>query len=444
MWLRLEKVGSGYKGVTGKPLDVRKFNDMKELKLLFLLCFTLNICNGQWVKLSNDTIHYYSAIEFINSDTGFIAGIDWYNSNYVGVILRTMDGGDNWDTTRVDPGVWFMSMQFINDTLGYAGGQDGIIFKTTDMGNTWIYDYSCSLPEDVSNFIYTSHDTCFYQKFNGNLLITDSAGGACTFTGNSGLNSYYPGTGSLRFIDSQNGYISGGDGKFSKTTDGGLTWIPYNGNSSITLSTTYMTNSSHGVMVGTNGKTSVTQDGGSSWSLPVSISLFPILDIALKDSSFGYAVGGNDIFYYGSPNSDPQGFIWRTNDGGYTWGIEDSNSFDQLTAISIVNDSLAFAVGYRGLILRNSNLLFSSINDQADQSATINVFPNPILDQLNIIVDNTDVTEIIFFDITSRVLFRKQFTNKISLNTTHFVKGMYFYKISNKKGILKNGNVIKM
>ncbi len=64
-------------------------------------------------------------------------------------------------------------------------------------------------------------------------------------------------------------------------------------------------------------------------------------------------------------------------------------------------------------------------------------YPNPIVNNLNITINNNELSEIILYDITSRIILNREFTNSILINTEQLSKGIYFYEIKNKYN-LKN------
>lgn len=140
---------------------------MLKLKIVIFLCFLTTISMAQWVQLNNDTLNDYSSIFFLNADTGFVvgSGLGPVTQSYDGVILRTLDGGVTWDTTHIWPNL--MDVQFINSTVGFAGGQDGAIYKTTDMGNSWNFIGNVGNNFDFSNFYFFNEDSGLVQTFDG-------------------------------------------------------------------------------------------------------------------------------------------------------------------------------------------------------------------------------------------------------------------------------------
>ncbi len=76
------------------------------------------------------------------------------------------------------------------------------------------------------------------------------------------------------------------------------------------------------------------------------------------------------------------------------------------------------------------------IEEQTTTSEIIS-YPNPIVNNLNITINNNELSEIILYDITSRIILNREFTNSILINTEQLSKGIYFYEIKNKYN-LKN------
>ena len=71
------------------------------------------------------------------------------------------------------------------------------------------------------------------------------------------------------------------------------------------------------------------------------------------------------------------------------------------------------------------------------------VFPNPFHDNLSIEINNNEDHEIIFYDITSRILLQQKFTNFVLLNTEQFGKGIYIYEVWSNKNVCKKGKIVK-
>ncbi|MEP7168848.1 MAG: T9SS type A sorting domain-containing protein [Bacteroidota bacterium] len=70
-------------------------------------------------------------------------------------------------------------------------------------------------------------------------------------------------------------------------------------------------------------------------------------------------------------------------------------------------------------------------------------YPNPVTNELNIKTFDNGLSEIIIYDIASRKLFQNIFSKSVSLNTEQLSKGIYFYEIKKKNGLIQKGKVVK-
>jgi len=77
-----------------------------------------------------------------------------------------------------------------------------------------------------------------------------------------------------------------------------------------------------------------------------------------------------------------------------------------------------------------------------NKNTSIHVYPNPIINELNISINNNELSEIILYDIASRKILQQKFTHSVSLNTEHLAKGLYLYELLSRNGLCKKGKVI--
>ncbi|MEQ8266045.1 MAG: YCF48-related protein [Parvibaculum sp.] len=73
-----------------------------------------------------------TGVTFVNKDIGFAVGHD-------ATVIRTKDGGENWDLVYNDTEseMAFMTVYFEDENRGFAMGAFSFIVETTDGGNTW-------------------------------------------------------------------------------------------------------------------------------------------------------------------------------------------------------------------------------------------------------------------------------------------------------------------
>jgi len=233
------------------------------------------------------------------------------------------------------------------------------------------------------------------------------------------------------FPDSQIGYLAqsslGQIKSITKTSDGGITWndlpIPNN----LFPYSCYFFDTLSGIAVGRYGGISRTSDGGQTWTVPDSISNYTLYDIAFVNDSIGYIVGG---FTQYDISTVRKGIIFKTMDGGINWSMIDSSYFDGLTKLHFPSDSIGYAVGYNGIILKisNANSITTSVQN-VNESTRFNVFPNPAKTRITISPAKNSVLEI--YDKTGKLIWCESIynsLNRIEIDISFFAPGIYFIR----------------
>ncbi len=208
-------------------------------------------------KEVSNTTKRLSAIFFVNYDLGFIGGQD-------GVILKTTDGGENWTPQVYLPSEWWIDIFFINETTGYAvsyGG--GRIIKTTDSGATWTTVFhSTSANYHLKSVWFTDENHGFAAGADG-LILTTSDAGSNWIVRPSGTTEQLN---DVVFTNGQSGYIVGEHNILLKTTNGGVSWSTSNPYiQPLALTTITFVNESVGYICGEFYLVLVTNDGGNTW-----------------------------------------------------------------------------------------------------------------------------------------------------------------------------------
>ena len=154
--------------------------------------------------------------KFFSVDEGLITG------KTSGVIYRTTDGGDSWAGYQI-PGVssskTMYTFEFINENVGWTFGFASVAAKTTNSGQAWT---PITLTGITSNDnIYCAH------AFDENNLILGAKNGVIYRT-NDGLNFTSITIGNsnindIHFQDEDHGVAVNTDGNIYYTTNGGLT-----------------------------------------------------------------------------------------------------------------------------------------------------------------------------------------------------------------------------
>lgn len=409
------------------------------------------VCEAQWLTVLDSSNYRFSNVYFINNDTGFVCG------EKIGqpwsVIARTMDGGQTWSFSSGI--ISFMSIQFVNDSIGFAGGQDGYIYKTINLGATWNLYSTISPMNDHSAFYFINSLIGFTTSFSGILYKTIDGGLSWTYAFSSTGESYFPGTAKFFFVDTQIGYVSqsgqgqqGFNGKsISKTIDGGANWIDLPIPSNYNPYSCFFFDSLSGFSVGAHGKVTKTNDGGLTWTTPDSICPFPLYDIVFVNDSIGYITGGyNDYEYFGSNN----GIVFKTIDRGNTWQIMDSTFSNGLTKMHFPSPSVGYAVGMGGVVLKltEANSPYTKITQLTNFISSITLYPNPTKGIFNIESTAVKLTSIKIMNVMGKVIKNYEFGIKNVSNTTidmsNESKGIYFVQtIDEKKNVVNKKIVIQ-
>lgn len=90
-------------------------------------------------------------------------------------IIRSTDGGFNWDIVNSVSGIEYHEILFINDSTGFVTGDSGILLKTTDTGLTWS-TINTGVTESLYSIDIASDGYGFAVGFNGTIIRTEDYG----------------------------------------------------------------------------------------------------------------------------------------------------------------------------------------------------------------------------------------------------------------------------
>ncbi|MCX6146385.1 MAG: YCF48-related protein [Candidatus Kapabacteria bacterium] len=298
----------------------------------------------------------YSGIKFIDSNNGFICGHNKGDSSKHAFLLKTSDGGINWDTNFVLSNSSFdnefSAFSYVNSQIAYVVGYKKsilkadsatfykpLLYKTTNGGKNWV---NITINLGISN---------------------------CTFN-------------DMKFVDANKGWIVGQNDSLNsrlilKTEDGGLTWarqldekkafgIGYMHQisliDSLNLFATGTDNRNRELLMNTT-------DGGANWSSNGNFpfKLTELQGLYFTDNLNGILCGEVSV----GRSEDNFQIIIKTSDGGVTWdsvySIKNQLTHNdnignyyvvktfKLYEASFVNANKGFLVGKYGNVLTTSN-----------------------------------------------------------------------------------------
>lgn len=86
---------------------------------------------SNWNKYSGTLPTFYPyALDFVNTNTGWMAGYGYQHSAYSGSIMRTNDGGNTWYMQSVEDPDYLYHMVMVDSDNGWAAGKAGTIQRT--------------------------------------------------------------------------------------------------------------------------------------------------------------------------------------------------------------------------------------------------------------------------------------------------------------------------
>lgn len=428
----------------------------KLLKITFTLFFTVIIIFGFALPL-NPAGNWYQQIMpnlgskqitdiiFLDSLNGFAIASRNVNPDSSS-ILRTTNGGDNWQIVQTLTSRKFSRIKFINSLTGFISGGSGsgtpYLYKTIDGGNSWNVVTGATLGNAFwEDMAVLNEDTIWLvdaNSLNGGVFRTTNGGASWEQQLNIGSQN----PSHIYFYDNDTGYTA--DNVLYKTVNSGLNWFPIPGGG---FSDMYFINNQTGwKAAGTMKKTT---DGGASWidqTLPQGGNIL-ISQIVKFDN-----VGNDTIWGVGSTimtGSGNRGTICRTTNGGSNWQfqIPDSNiNIFQYQNIDFIKPLVGWAyTGASGVhtTAGGDPVWITGIQQISSQIPTVyklyQNYPNPFNPVTNIkyaVKRETSNVKLVIFDINGKEIFKlvdkeqSAGTYEVDWNASTYSSEVYFYSLS--------------
>jgi photosystem II stability/assembly factor-like uncharacterized protein len=302
-----------------------------------------------------------------------LLGIHAINSQNVwavgdsGVIIHSIDGGANWTFIPSGTTERLMTVEFINPDTGWVAGDDNglvtTLLRTTDGGLTWqsqSLQGGGALPMYDIDFIEGTRDDTLRGFITGGLgytYITKDFGANWNKVRFNCENTFW----SMCMVNQDTGYFVGEPSTAHPytimwTPDGGTTWIQQTNPTTRNLRGVCFGSDQRGVAAGLVGTILSTSDGGTTW-ISRSNFVYRWESVFLTGSGRAWAVG-----QYGK--------IAYSNDWGYTWELQESGATAELWEVFFINENEGWIVGgdpgQPGVILHTTNSGITDIGDRND------------------------------------------------------------------------------
>lgn len=352
-------------------LEIPKSIIMINSKILSitLLIFTSTIIYSQDWILQNPfgRIGKIQSIDFTEQGVGYAVGQN-------GLIVTTENFGEIW-TLREPPQLLNNRAVNIVDgsdgNIAYIGGQS--TYKTIDRGLTW---QRLSIPiSNVVDIFELNEDNIFFASVQGKVYKTIDGGDSFIE-----IPVPYGRYESVYFIDQLNGWITGSidsEGKILQTTDGGMTWT-ISSQSYDFIGRIKFLDAQIGFFHASEGLYKTT-DGGLNWDIILDASSIDHMAIYDEDNiwvawGIGFqktndggltwsghtsAVKSPEYIYLHDLNNIWMGgsttSIHHSSDGGLSWSDQIPGNKSTLHSIQFYNDQIGYAGNTDGQILKTIN-----------------------------------------------------------------------------------------
>jgi photosystem II stability/assembly factor-like uncharacterized protein len=308
-------------------------------RFVAILCLTASLTAPMfaqsWTRQNiqrKDTVFY--GMSFPDKQHGFVVGTD-------GVMFRTTDAGTTWVNQDLGTTMKLTAVSFVTPSVGFIVGELGTILKTTDGGDHW-----SPLDAKTKATFFTVH---FFDEDSG---FVAGQGGALLYTNDKGANwvskdakfdanNIY----GLSFPTKKIGYACGNAGNVSKTTNGGITWQSQNSGFKFSILAISFGNANIGTIVGDGGVIRHTTNGGRNWVeqlATVPLTSYPLYAVQHVDSTRAYIAGWIGMILY-KDEKDP---YWTALDNGYA---------DPLNCIHFFNQKEGYVGGWNCTVLKTTN-----------------------------------------------------------------------------------------
>ncbi|WP_222165041.1 YCF48-related protein [Edaphocola aurantiacus] len=394
----------------------------KHVSLLAVMLSPLSVSAG-WTKLNTATTKDLNTIHFLNNNLGFVAGKD-------GVMLKTSNAGTSWSSLSTSFGEDINTIFFTDENTGWIAGKDGKIKKTSNGGSTWVAQ-NTGTDEDINSIHFINANQGIAAGDKGLVLVT--VNGGTTWT-NYSLVAAGSGSGSdddgiellnVQWTNTSTAYISGKDGYFAMSTNGGHTWTQQASGTTADLEGMHFYNATTGYVCYQTGGVRKTNGSGSFTSVTAATSK-DLSSIFFVTATNGWTVG-------------KEGRIQHTTNSGSSWTAENiSTVTSDLNDVYFPTETSGFIAGDDGIVLRyepGSNPNPTAVQELDAATSGIVVYPNPFSTAINLELSHTAFTQenitLTVTNLIGQIVYAQKLAHarQISIPAVTWPAGTYFITV---------------
>ncbi len=389
--------------------------------------------NAQWYQVNTNTTENLYDIFFVDSLEGYCVGgsDDLGTPQSTGVILKTMDGGENWNLIFSKDSLTIKSIAVVdifgNKKLYAYGAKNGVSHLISTVVNTTFQNWSI-VPINYFpiNIAINQQNIFFVDGVDDNKIKILSNGILSTIINQSNIPVFgISETGLIYLNNSVDSLFFSHDNELNVTTLNYHQFFTVFGQNQITNSAIKIIGDTI-IIKGTYPSSIVySLDNGGNWYY-----------------NYGGGEGKSLIIETGQIislhlNSNN---IFTSNDFGQNW-VEDIVSGANFTNVGYSKyDGSTFALGKNGVIYKNTNLLTLGINETGLK--VINIYPNPAKNILQVEnLTNEKIIGIKLFNINGKLIKEYfNFYNKLEISSVP--NGEYILNIKTPNGLITEKVII--
>jgi photosystem II stability/assembly factor-like uncharacterized protein len=387
----------------------------------------------QWIEISTGAGPSFdlNRVMMINSSTGFIGSSEYnFPGQTLGKILRTTNGGINWNVVHSDS-IEYLDFHFFDSSTGIAGGGYysfyGKLLKTTNAGLNWQDITPIPLPTNIQDLKFIDVNTGFASGYHGALKTTN--GGMNWFESIllEAPESRYRCR--MHFVNADIGFLTYRSGFIFKTTNSGSQWTSIRVDQSTAFREIDFTDPNTGFIVGDSGKVYKTTNQGLNWVRLNAGTNSGFYSIEMLNSNTGFIAGEFGVH--------------KTTNAGLNWSVVYNNNQKEFSNSYFLNDTTGFISGSGDLLLKTNSGGVQGIeplSSEVPRSYTLSQnYPNPFnpVTNINFSIVETGFVNLSVFDALGREI-RKLVNEElragsytIKFDAETIPSGIYFYRLSN-------------
>jgi len=314
----------------------------------FCLVIILQVKAQQWAVTNVPHGREITSVHIFNHNNIAVAGGNPTNDALQSVFLSN-NSGLTWDVNHDYVAPMINSMDFFDDSTGFAVGNEGILLKSSNGGHSWT-SVSSGISRQLNDVKYLNDSTLIAVGGNGSyqtiIMSTDSGNNWTVQRDIPGgkLNAVF-------FTDLQHG-VAVGINTILITADGGLNWTPVAAPLIRDFNSVMFAGSSIGYIAGGDTAGTVnrtilkTINGGNSWTVIADENAAPFHAVFFLNPDTGYVAGDSSK-------------VFKTTDGGNNWISQSLNTTAdslRLNCIEFLNDSFGVIGSRFGNVFIYSNI----------------------------------------------------------------------------------------